>query len=402
VVVEAVGAAAAAAVDAVVAPPVALPRLVALALAHARLCALVPDTMGPLNALPKAVGKKGGQRRLQRGVDDGRYAELLLRPDERDPTDIGNARKKAFFRSCAGPGASGIFSVLLGREDDDFRALSAGHSVSNEAFRHAIELQTHTVLTERVGLPPICVCGAELDVRGLHLISCNSAGTRTARHNKINQTLSCVYKAIGIAAEEESEDKYPGKGTRPDNVLARFGGKEVHVDVVVAKSIPDQAAGLRRCAVRDGQAAKRVEAVKRGKYDRAGIGDLPNTVLLPFAVEDAGRFGGAARKHIHDLAAHAMRTGVCEPWFFYSAYVPQLNAALMEGNMIHARTVRKKILEAPSGIAGENIDAWAGGPPAWFVNADGPMGMMDAFAAEEVEEEEEEEEDDDEEGPWGV
>ena len=49
-----------------------------------------------------------------------------------------------------------------------------------------------------------------------------------------------------------------------------------------------------------------------------------------------------------------------------------------------------------------NIDAWAGGPPAWFVNADGPMGMMDAFAAEEEEEEVEEEDDDDEEGPWGV
>ena len=90
----------------------------------------------------------------------------------------------------------------------------------------------------------------------------------------------------------------------------------------------------------------------------------------------------------------------CEPWFFYSAYVPQLNAALMEGNMIHARGVRKNILNALPGIAGENIDAWAGGPPAWFVNADGPMGMMDAFAA--AEEEEEEEEDDDEEGPWGV
>ena len=59
-------------------------------------------------------------------------------------------------------------------------------------------------------------------------------------------------------------------------------------------------------------------------------------------------------------------------------------------------------LDALPGIAGENIDAWAGGPPAWFVNADGPMGMMDAFAAEEEEEEEEEEDDDDEEGPWGV
>jgi hypothetical protein len=339
---------------------------------------------------------------MQRGVDDGRYAGLLLRPDERDPTGLGNTRKKAFFRSSAGPGASGIFSVLLGREDDDFRALSAGHSVSNEVMRHAIELQTHTVLSERVGLPPICVCGAELDVRGLHLLSCNSTGTRTARHNKINQTLSCVYQTLGIAAEEESEDKYPGKGTRPDNVLARFGGQEVHVDVVVAKSIPTHAAGLRRCAARDGQAAKRVEAVKRAKYDRAGIRNLPNTVLIPFAVEEAGRFGGAARKHIHDLAAYATRVGVCEPWFFYSAYVPQLNAALMEGNVLHARTVRRNILDALPGIAGENIDAWAGGPPAWFVNADGPMGMMDAFAAEEEEEEVEEEDDDDEEGPWGV
>ena len=169
--------------------------------------------------------------------------------------------------------------------------------------------------------------------------------------------------------------------------------------LVVAKSIPDHAGRLRRCAARDGQAAKLSEKAKRAKYDRAGIGDLPNTELLPFAVEDAGRFGGAARKHIHDLAAHAMRAGVCEPWFFYSAYVPQLNAALMEGNMIHARAVRKNILNALPGIAGENIDAWAGGPPAWFVNADGPMGMMDAFA---VEEEVEEEEDDDEEDLQGV
>ena len=104
------------------------------------------------------------------------------------------------------------------------------------------------------------------------------------------------------------------------------------------------------------------------KYDAAGINNLNNTVLVPFAVSDAGRYGNRARKHLKALARFAQRVGYCETWFFWSAFVPQLNATLMEGNMRMVRMARKNIMDKRRNAVGENAAPWAGGAPHWYVD----------------------------------
>ena len=59
--------------------------------------------------------------------------------------------------------------------------------------------------------------------------------------------------------------QYPGRNTRPDNVLHSFGGKTVHVDVLVAQPVVHSAQLLLRHAARNGAAARRGEQRKRAK-----------------------------------------------------------------------------------------------------------------------------------------
>ena len=258
--------------------------------------------------------------------------------------------------------------IELGARCNDPNALAPGHSVSNAAMRLAIELQCHAPITERAGLPPLCACGAENDVRGLHQLSCSAVGGRIAPHNNINNKLSSAYRTIGIQANAEYENQYPGRNTRPDNVLHSFGGKTVHVDVLVAQPVVHSAQLLLRHAARNGAAARRGEQRKRAKYAAAGIGNLPNTVLVPFVVEQGGRLGSQAKKHLSDMAAHAQRTGYCEPWFFFQSIAPGINAALIEGHLQQVRAARRNILTAlrGGGGGGDGGEPWAGAAPHWW------------------------------------
>jgi hypothetical protein len=197
--------------------------------------------------------------------------------------------------------------------------------------------------------------------------------------------MSCVYQEIGVAADEEYENEYPGKDVRPDNVLHSFCGSKVHLDVVGAQSVSNSAERLRRHAVRDGAAARAAEKKKRDKYAAAGIGDLNNVKLIPFALEDGGRIGPAARKHLADLAEYCKRVGYCEPWFFWSAFAPQINTALMEGNLRQVRMARKNIVDVVlGGAVAVNAEEWAGGPPHGFdeVMVPGVMEVVDDDDAE--------------------
>ena len=108
-----------------------------------------------------------------------------------------------------------------------------------------------TLLTDRdfiqaAGLrlgPPIaeedrCPCGATIDRRGLHRLSCNSlASDRLARHAALNDVVSRAFRQAGITNSKEPTSLSPNDQLRPDGItnMPWSGGRQLIWDV----SIPD-------------------------------------------------------------------------------------------------------------------------------------------------------------------
>ena len=139
----------------------------------------------------------------------------------------------------------------------------------------------------RLGLntcePHLCVCGALVDARGLHGLSCRKSTPRHVRHSQMNDIVWRAVKKAGLPAVKEpvglSRD-----GLRPDgaSLIPWARGKPLAWDVTVPDTFAQS--HLSDTVTRAAAAADKAATNKTSKYT-----SLANThIFMPLAVETGG------------------------------------------------------------------------------------------------------------------
>jgi hypothetical protein len=196
-------------------------------------------------------------------------------------SDIDQARLKACFSSHAG---------------DWLNALpisSIGLRLDNETIRVAAGLRLGTSLCS----PHDCSCGAPVDARGTHGLSCRRSAGRLLRHSLINDI---IWRALGranIAASKEPTGLITSDGKRPDgaSIIPWSRGKclawdATTPDTLAASHLPDTCLSA-------GAAANNAAAKKSSKYAALHHSHF----FVPVAVETLGAWNCDGLNFIKDL-----------------------------------------------------------------------------------------------------
>lgn len=168
-----------------------------------------------------------------------------------------------------------------------------GLRLSNEDVRIAVAYRLGATTCQ----PHDCRCGAKVDARGLHGLSCRKSEPRHIRHSQLNDVIWRAMKRAGMPAAKEPVGLVQSSGLRPDGVslLPWARGKPVAWDVTV----PDTFAmsHLDKTAGSPGAAANAAAAGKIDKYS-----NITSTHLfVPVAIETGGAWCSAAVEFIQDL-----------------------------------------------------------------------------------------------------
>ena len=86
--------------------------------------------------------------------------------------------------------------------------------MSNETIRVAVGLRLGAKLCE----PHQCTCGALVNARGLHGLSCRRSAGRHARHSLLNDTIWRAFNKAGVQSTKEPTGLLRSDGKRPDGV----------------------------------------------------------------------------------------------------------------------------------------------------------------------------------------
>ena len=139
------------------------------------------------------------------------------------------------------------------------------------------------------------LCGATLDARGTHALTCNCGGGVDRRHNKIRDEVAGWLKDQGHEAVSTEQNVPHWQRTLANGVVEearldvtfRYGTVQLYADVVVASPASVDEERARRNAATDGAAADAAEKEKRRRY--------PHPELCPLAVETLGRLGAVSQ-----------------------------------------------------------------------------------------------------------
>ena len=176
------------------------------------------------------------------------------------------------------------------------------HHTTDAQFIIALRTRLHMDLPQCSGRcqhqrPDGSICGAELDAKGKHARSCAVGGWLVRRHDNGCAALAAWCEDMGCTVHREvvlpnSTSDRPE--ARMDLVIhAPHLSEPVHVDVTIVSALAQEAM-LAGAARRDGAAAGVAARRKRAKY--------PHCNVLPFVVEDHGRFGEEALALVRSLA----------------------------------------------------------------------------------------------------
>ena len=231
---------------------------------------------------------------------------VLVLPDE--PVPINPSSQKAWDAACV----SCVFNSLIDNADmqslSRLRAVSSrdasswlsalllssiGLRMSDECCRIAVGLR----LGANLCLPHTCVCGARVDSRGVHGLSCARSAGRHVRHSMLNDIICRALISAHVPASREPRGLCRSDGKRPDGVslVPWSGGKCLVWDATVADTLAPSHMGV--TATRAGAAAEKAALAKIGKY--ASI--VGTYKFIPVAFETLGSCSLMARKFVAEL-----------------------------------------------------------------------------------------------------
>ena len=157
---------------------------------------------------------------------------------------------------------------------------SCGLRLDNEATRVAVGL--------RLGLdlcaPHICPCGALVDSKGIHALSCRKCAGKMSRHQELNDVVWRPFTSAQIPAVKEPIEMCRSDGKRLDgtSLIPWSMGHNIVWDVTVADTVVQTY--IQHTCVNQESAAELLESRKRLKY-----AELTNFHLfVPIALEFLG------------------------------------------------------------------------------------------------------------------
>ena len=156
---------------------------------------------------------------------------------------------------------------------------SCGLRLDNEAIRVAVGLRLGLELCQ----PHSCPCGAVVDARGLHGLSCKKNAGRSLRHFQINDLTFRTLKRPDIASTKEPKGLVREDGKKPDGLtLVPWKAGKATWDATIVDTF--SASYLKVSPVSPGQAAEVAADRKKIKYSTVST----NHRFIPIAVETMG------------------------------------------------------------------------------------------------------------------
>ena len=106
-----------------------------------------------------------------------------------------------------------------------------GLRLSDEAIHVAIGFRLSCITCQ----PHVCICGAIVDARGLHGLSCRKSGPRHIRHSQLNDLIWRAVKRAQIPATKEPFGLSRSDGKRPNgaSLISWKRGNSLAWDVTV-------------------------------------------------------------------------------------------------------------------------------------------------------------------------
>ena len=155
-----------------------------------------------------------------------------------------------------------------------------GLRMNNETIRIAAGLRLGSSLCS----PHVCSCGAQVDARGTHGLSCLRSAGRHQRHSQVNDIICRALVRAGVSAHREPTGTITGSAMRPDgaSLIPWIRGKCLAWDATIPDTLA--ASHLSSTSSQVGAAAAHASASKIQKY-----GSLLNTYyFVPVAIETLG------------------------------------------------------------------------------------------------------------------
>ena len=201
---------------------------------------------------------------------------------------------------------------------------ACGLRLDNETIRVCVGLRLGAKLCER----HTCICGEQVDILGLHGLSCKKSTGRVSRHNFINDIVCRSLRRAGVPAIKEPSGLARSDGKRPDGItqIPWETGKCATWDVTVTDTLA--ASNLQHSAVVAGAAAEKAAERKIQKYT-----DLAACYsFIPIAFETLGPLNSAGVEFVRGIG---MRTRDCTGDFRELSFLWQrLSVAIQRFNAV--------------------------------------------------------------------
>ena len=170
-----------------------------------------------------------------------------------------------------------------------------GLCLSDRELRMALGLRLGTPLVRS----HTCICGAPVDSRGYHGLSCRKSAGRQRRHAQANDVLIRAIRAADVQAELEPQFLLRAGEQRPDGATLDpwHQGRYLTWDFTCPDTLA--ASYVAQSAASVGSAAGRAEQNKRTKYAEL----VSSNLFTPIAIESLGTWGASAEEICRDIGA---------------------------------------------------------------------------------------------------
>lgn len=180
-----------------------------------------------------------------------------------------------------------------------FPVSSIGMLLDRDTLRTAVALRVGA----DVCAPHHCRCGALMNARGLHALSCQLSAGRLPRHAALNDVIKRALLSAGMPSVLEPPGLDRGDGRRPDGMTTFpfVEGKCLLWDATCADTYATSV--ISKSAAHAGAAATAAEGRKRRRYAELGR----RYRFQPVAVETCGVFGQSTLSFLKELGRRITR-----------------------------------------------------------------------------------------------
>jgi len=208
---------------------------------------------------------------------------------------------------------------------------ACGLRLSDEAIRVAVGLRLGLELCQ----VHTCPCGATVDTRGLHGLSCRQSASRTARHHQLNDLVYRALRQADIPAAKEPAGLSRTDGKRPDGLtlIPWQQGRCLTWDVTVTDTLAPSYSSL--SITISGAVAEAAANRKRDKY----VDIAATHIFMPIAVETMGPICDEAVEFLCGIGSRltAITNNPRETSFLFqrlSVLIQRYNAVAFNGSFV--------------------------------------------------------------------